>query len=234
MPETEGGAAPVRAVGIIMDGNRRWAKSKGLPVFEGHRSGYQKLKEAVRWSKERGVKHVIVFAFSSENWNRVAEEVGYLMDLMRFVFRNEMKTLAEEKIRVNIIGDLARLPEDLQKDVANTMAETAANDGITLTLCVSYGGREELLRAARKMLAEKIDPAALDEKTFSDHLDTAGIPDPDLVIRTSGEMRTSGFLPWQAVYSELFFTETMWPDLSREEYLGILDEFSRRHRRMGK
>lgn len=223
-----------KSIGIIMDGNRRYAAAKGLPAFEGHRAGYEKLKEVLRWSRDAGVPHVIVYAFSTENWKRAKEEVGYLMDLLRFVLRNEMETLRKEKVRLLFAGDLSQLPEDLQADCANAARDLASGYDVTLTLCISYGGRSEILHAAKALLAEKADPALLTEEMFSQKLYTAGTPDPDLVLRTSGELRLSGFLPWQSVYSELFFTDTLWPELSREEYLGILEAFGERHRRQGK
>ena len=223
-----------KCVGVIMDGNRRWAKAKGLPTLEGHRAGYERLKEVVRWSKEAGVENVIVFAFSTENWKRTAEEVGYLMDLMRFVFRNEIAALRKEKVRVLFAGDLSKLPADLRADCEKIQKENPTDCAITLTLCVSYGGRDEIVRAARRLLAEDVAPESLTEEKFASLLDTAGTPDPDLIIRTSGEQRVSGFLPWQAVYSELFFTETLWPDFSKEEYFEILKKFGERNRRHGK
>ncbi len=232
MSENEAINAP-KCVGIIMDGNRRWAKANGRPLYDGHKVGYEKLKEVLRWSKEKGVKDVIVFAFSSENWNRAADEVGYLMDLMRFVFKSEVKTLEKEKVRVRFAGDLSRLPKDIQEEAKKTLEKTADGE-VTLTLCVSYGGRAEILNAAKKLLEEKFDPSKLTEEEFSSRLYTAGTPDPDLVIRTSGEERLSGFLPWQTIYSELFFTKTLWPDLSKEEYLDILKKFGERTRRLGK
>jgi len=232
--KTAGEQSAPECVGIIMDGNRRWAKAKGLPVFEGHRAGYERLKEVLRWSKEAGVKNVTVFAFSTENWKRAEDEVGYLMELMRFVFRSEMETLRKERVRVLFAGDLSKLPADLQKDCGRVKKETSADSEITLTLCVSYGGRDEILRAARRLLSEACAPESVTEEKFASMLDTAGTPDPDLIIRTSGEQRVSGFLPWQSVYSELFFTDTLWPDFSKEEYFGILKKFGERNRRHGK
>ena len=233
MPEGSGQNSP-HSVGIIMDGNRRWAKAKGLPAFEGHKAGYERMKEVLHWSKEAGVKNVTVFAFSTENWKRAEDEVGYLMELMRFVFRSEMETLRKEKVRVLFAGDLSKLPADLQKDCERVKRETSSGFEVTLTLCVSYGGRDEILRAARRIAAAKIAPEEITEEYFSSVLDTADTPDPDLIIRTSGEQRVSGFLPWQSVYSELFFTDTLWPDLSKGEYLGILEKFGERNRRHGK
>lgn len=218
-------------VGIIMDGNRRWAKEKGLPQLEGHRLGYEKLKEAVKWAREAGVKNVIVYAFSTENWNRSGDEVSYLMDLFRLMLKKDLKKFKQEKARLRIIGERRRFAPDIQKLMNVAEEETAENDEVTLGICLSYGGRSEILQAANRA----IDAGKqIDEKTFSQYLWTSGMPDPDIIIRTSGEHRLSGFLPWQSVYSELFFTKTYWPAFSKKEFLDILEEFSNRNRRNGK
>ncbi len=216
-----------------MDGNRRWAKASSLSTFEGHHRGYEKLKEVMRWAKEAGVGHVIVFAFSTENWNRSKEEVAYLMDLFTFVLTSELETLKKEGVKVRVVGEWERLSPNLQKLVQNAEKVTASCSGPTLHLAISYGGRAEITMAVNKILASGASKK-ITEAEFSNFLWTKDMPDPDLVIRTSGEMRLSGFLPWQGVYSELFFTKTLWPDFSEREFKSILSEFSERDRRKGK
>ena len=215
-----------------MDGNRRWAKQKGLPTFEGHRQGYEKLKETVRWAKSSGVTHLIVYALSTENWNRTAEEVSYLLDLIRLVLTRELSVIKKEDTRIICVGERERFPKDIQEFMVKAEEETSSLTGMTLVLALSYGGRVEILNAVRTLV--KTGEKDITEKVFSDTLWTKDIPDPDIIIRTSGEMRLSGFLPWQAVYSELFFTKTLWPDFSQEEFEKILSEFSGRDRRIGK
>lgn len=223
-------ASVPKCIGIIMDGNRRWAKAKGLPTFEGHRRGYEKLKETMRWAKTAGVPYVIVYGFSTENWNRSKEEVSYLMGLIRLGLTGELEVFKKEGIRVRCIGDLSRFSRDLQKLMKKAEQETADLPGPTLVLALSYGGRAEILAAATAVARG----GKITEQLFSDCLWTRGIPDPDLIIRTSGEMRLSGFLSWQAVYSELFFTKTFWPDFGEEEFKSIIEEFSKRKRNFGK
>lgn len=217
------------SVGIIMDGNRRWAKAKGLPTFEGHRQGYEKLKEVLRWVKARGIGFLTVFALSTENWNRSKEEVAYLLDLIRLVLTVELQTIKNDGGKVVCIGQRERFPEDIRKLIVKAEQETANLKGPTLVLALSYGGRAEIIAAA----TEAAKKGTITEQTFTESLWTKNIPDPDLVIRTSGEMRLSGFLPWQTTYSELFFTKTLWPDFSEKEFDEILEEFSKRDRRKG-
>lgn len=215
-----------------MDGNRRFAKREGLPIFEGHRRGYEKLKELMQWAKKAGIGHVIVFAFSTENWNRSQEEVSYLLDLFKFVFTSELGALKKEGIRVRCTGDRARFLPELQTLMARAETETETLPGPMLVLALSYGGRSEILHAVNELLVSGVKKAS--EKDFEVRLWTKGVPDPDLIIRTSGEMRLSGFFPWQSVYSELFFTRTLWPDFSEAEFNSILEEFAGRERRVGK
>ncbi|MSU55464.1 MAG: di-trans,poly-cis-decaprenylcistransferase [Candidatus Taylorbacteria bacterium] len=220
-----------KSIGIIMDGNRRWAKAKGLPTLEGHRRGYDKLKDVMGWAKTFGIDYVTVFAFSTENWNRTAEEVAYLMDLIRWILTTELQVIKKEGYRVKIAGDIKRFSPELQVLMKKAEEETDKLPGPTIVLAVSYGGRAEILDAVNK--AVKLGKE-IDEKEFGSLLWTAGVPDPDLIIRTSGEMRLSGFLAWAGVYSELFFTKTLWPDFSEEEFKEIIAEFSGRERRNGK
>ncbi|MCR4334444.1 MAG: polyprenyl diphosphate synthase [Patescibacteria group bacterium] len=221
-----------QCIGIIMDGNRRWAKEKGLPTFAGHKAGYDKLKETVRWAKGVGIKHIIAYAFSTENWKRPKEEVGYLMDLLRFFVKNEIEELKKENVHVRFIGELERLPEDIRKGIIE-IEEKTKNGTLTLAVAVSYGARNEIVNALKRIVREnKVDE--ITEENFDDFLWTSSIPNPDLVIRTSGEQRLSNFLLWQVAYSELFFTKTYWPNFSQEEFLKIIEQFSNRERRNGK
>jgi len=225
-----------KCLGIIMDGNRRWAKEKGLPPFAGHDAGYKKLKEAIRWSKEAGIKTLVVYAFSSENWQRGEEEKKYLFKLLKIALTKEKETLKKDGVRVSFIGQTEKFSEDIQKFINELKEETKNCSEINLVVALSYGGRDEILSAVKNLVKEKTkeDLEKLDEEEFSQHLWTKDFPDPDLIIRTSGEHRLSGFLPWQSVYSELVFTKTYWPDLGREEFNQILDNFSTRKRRLGK
>ncbi len=223
-----------RSVGIIMDGNRRWAKNKGLPTLEGHRRGYEKLKDLGDWAEERGVTHVTVYAFSTENWNRSVDEVSYLMDLFRLLLQNDLPEFHKKGKRLRFIGDLTRLAPDLQEGIVKAEELTKDNTQGTLCACISYGGRGEIVNAARRAIEQGMKPADITEESFGKLMYASDIPDPDLVIRTGGEMRLSNFLPWQSIYSEFFFPKTFWPDFSKEDFFGILDEFSMRKRNHGK
>lgn len=224
-----------RCLGLIMDGNRRWAKEHGLPAFEGHRRGYEKLTDLLSWCKESGVKHVAVYAFSTENWRRKEEEVGYLMQLFRYVIFKETERFKKENGRVRFIGQKDRFDTDIQEGMEKMEQETSEGE-YTLYVCISYGGRAEILSAIQKLAKEKTpeEIAALTEEDFGRLLWTDGMPEPDIVIRTGGEKRLSNFLTWQSVYSELFFTDTLWPEFSKEEFTSILEEYSKRERRLGK
>lgn len=214
-----------------MDGNRRWAKEQGLPSLEGHRAGYQKFKDFLKWNEELGVKCVMVYAFSSENWKRDEKEVSYLMDLFREALRSADDYHKGGSLR--ILGDRSRLPQDIQGMINETEVRTKDRPGMKLGLAISYGGREEILLAAKSLIQEKISPEEVTEETFSARLTTHGLPDPDMIIRTSGEQRLSGFLPWQSVYSEFFFPKAHWPALTKEEFLGMIETYGKRHRRFG-
>ena len=223
---------PIQCIGIIMDGNRRFAKKHGKPVFEGHRAGYTVLTEAVVWAREAGIPHVVAYAFSTENWQRTEDEVGYLMKLFRFVVDNEAEKMIAEKVRVRFVGDRAEFPEDIQKGMVRVEEATGVSYEVTLYVAVSYGGRAEILAATNRFLAE--GARTVTEEEFSKKLWTYPMPDPDLIIRTGGEQRLSGFLPWQAVYSELFFVQTLWPEFSKKEFDEIISGFRSRERRHGK
>lgn len=214
-----------------MDGNRRWARAHNLRTLEGHRRGFEKVKECLRWAKSAGITSVILFAMSTENWNRPYEELSYLMDLLKVVFTKEAEALKKEGVRIRIIGQRERFGKELEVLMRESEAATASNTKLTLGLCLSYGGRAEMLDAVKRLSAGATECT---EAAFEKYLWTAGIPDPDLIIRTSGEMRLSGFLPWQSIYSELFFTKTLWPDFNEAEFASILKEYTLRERRVGR
>lgn len=232
MKEEKAGKIP-ECVGLIMDGNRRWAKEAGLPAFEGHRAGYQKLKEVLQWAKEFDIHNVIVYALSTENWNRSKDEIKYLMHLVRTMLRDELDEITKEDVRIVLAGDLSRFPEDIQRLMHEAMERTKDKKPYTLVVAASYGGRAEIVHAVNALLEEGAD-VPVDEKQFASKLWTAGVPDPDMIVRTGGVERLSNFLPWQTVYSELFFTDTFWPNFSRAEFEKILKEFASRERRFGK
>jgi undecaprenyl diphosphate synthase len=219
-------------IGIIMDGNRRFARERGLPTMEGHRLGYAKAKEIVGWCKDAGIKYAILYAFSTENWNRSPKEVFYLTGIFKTLL-SETKELQKDGGAVRFIGTIDRFGADFVKQVRRLEANNPTQPTMTFVVALSYGGRLEILNAVNEIVA-KGDKDPITEKEFEKHLWTDGIPDPDLIIRTGGEMRLSNFLPWQSIYSELFFTGTYWPAFTREEFNGILKTYGERERRMGK
>ena len=220
-----------KAVAVIMDGNRRWAKEQGLPTLAGHEAGAQKMQELLTWAREAGVQEVTVYAFSTENWNRSEEEVQGLMKLAERFLTESGKKFEDAKVRIRFIGERERFSAAFQENM--TMLEERTKDGdITLVLALSYGGRSEIVEAVNQLLAE--GKGNVSEEEFSQVLWTKGLLDPDILIRTGGEQRLSGFLPWQSVYSELFFTDTKWPDFSKQEFSQILDAYKVRERRRGK
>lgn len=218
-----------RAVAIIMDGNRRYARKRGHSPLEGHAAGYEKLKEVLMWAQEAGVLYLTVFAFSTENWKRTPEEVGALMDIFRLM-GHELEAKTERNLRIRFIGDRTRFPNDLIEMMEGIEAQTNSFGPYTLAVAVSYGGRNEIVHAAETLRGKG---EVIDEAVFAGALMTAGIPDPDLIIRTGGDRRISNFLLWQGAYSELFFLDTEWPALTREEFDGVLREFGSRERRFG-
>lgn len=222
---------PVRCIGIILDGNRRWAKEKGLPTLEGHRRGFENLKSAARWVRDRGIRHLAVFAFSTENWNRSQEEVAYLMDIFSDAIRDCGEELGRDNIRVRFAGQRDRFSEALQRGMRETEEKTRENTAMTLWVCLSYGGRAEIIAAAQ---AAGRHDGVLTEELLRRHMWTADMPDPDIIIRTGGAQRISNFLLWHAAYSELFFIEPYWPDFSEKILNGVLAEYAERERRMGK
>ena len=233
--ERQEGSDTPRHIAIIMDGNGRWAKNRGWPRLVGHRRGAERVKQIVRAAPDLGIGWMTVYAFSTENWKRSTEEVLGLMKIFRIYIKREADGLAAEGVRMRFIGARERLDPKLQALMAGIEARTAGNTRLNLTVAINYGGRDEILRASKR-LADKIVAGQITDPTEADFaacLDTAGIPDPDLVIRTSGETRTSNFLPWQAAYSEYEFTETLWPDFKAEELGTIVARFGNRERRFG-
>ncbi len=229
----EGNKIP-NCVGIIMDGNRRWAKAQGMFALKGHQAGGETLKKVVQFARDAGVKHIIFFTFSTENWNRSEEEVSYLLDLIGSFLEKEFEYFNKEGGILHCVGDMSRFSESLQKQLKDAEEKTAKNAGPHVYFALNYGGRAEILSAVKKIVAENPKPEEITEEYFGKHLQTGDMPDPDIIIRTSGEMRLSGFLPWQGVYSELFFTKTLWPDFSKEEFMSIIVEYGERDRRHGK
>ncbi len=224
-------------VAIIMDGNGRWAAERNLPRAAGHRRGAQAAKETVLAALDMGIKYLTLYSFSSENWKRSTEEVSDLMGLLRYTMRQEQKSMTGKGVRLIVIGDRAPLPQDVKDTVSEFEEKSAGNSDLTVVIALSYGSRAELVRATR-LIAEKaaagtIDPAAIDEAMFANHLYTHNIPDPDILIRTSGEMRLSNFLLWQIAYSEFVFTDLYWPDFGREALAEAVNNFSLRDRRFG-
>jgi undecaprenyl diphosphate synthase len=230
------GALPSH-VAIIMDGNGRWAKQRHLPRVEGHRHGVESVRAVVRGAGEVGIKYLTLYAFSVENWNRPKEEVDTLMKYLARFLRTEEEELQGSNVRLDAIGQIYRLPEAVQDQLKKTQAALAKNNGLTLILALSYGGRNEIVDAVRSIAAKvregRIEPAEITEKVVEDHLYTRHFPDPDLLIRTSGELRVSNFLLWQISYAELVVTPTLWPDFRRPQFFEALEEYARRHRRFG-
>jgi len=222
---------------IIMDGNGRWARARMLPRIMGHRKGVQTVRLIVEESSKLGIRFLTLFAFSAENWSRPKTEVRSLMTLLKKYIRMEVPRMMRNNIRFNVIGNRDDLPEDVRTALDEAMAVTAVNSGMTLTLALSYGSRQELLQAAKAVAADIVSgrllPADVTENSFADYLYTASLPDPDLLIRTSGEMRISNFLLWQLAYAELYFTEINWPDFGRDELHKALRHYQSRERRFG-
>ncbi len=227
-----------RHVAIIMDGNGRWAKKRFMNRVKGHEKGAETVRTVVRVSRELGIKHLTLYAFSTENWNRPQSEISALMTLLKKFLVSEREDLMKQQIRLKTIGQSERLPDDVRDTLLNTIRETDGNKGMNVHLALSYGGRDEIVRMARRLAEEAkagdLEPETIDEDTVADHLYTRGVPDPDIMIRTSGEMRISNFLLWQIAYSEIFVTDTLWPDFGEDEFLSILKEYQSRDRRFGK
>lgn len=225
-------------VAVIMDGNGRWAKRQGLPRIMGHRRGADILKDLLRCCSDWGISALTAYAFSTENWGRPLEEVDFLMSLFERILRRELKEMMQEDVRIRFVGDLSFLPKSLQEEIAQSMADTAKNQGIQFTVATNYGGRQEIIQAcqaiAHQVQTGEIQPGDITEDLFAQHLYTAEVGDPDLLIRTSGEMRISNFLLWQLAYAEIYITETLWPDFDRQEFHQALVSYQKRDRRFGK
>jgi len=221
-------------VAIIMDGNGRWAKKRGLPRIEGHRRGVGVIRKILLHAKKRGIKILSLYAFSTENWNRPSVEVSLLMRLLRSYAQKERNYLVKENVQMKVIGDLSRIPSLPRQELEKTIEATKANDGIILQLALSYSGRDEILRAVQKLAMQRgKDAAFITADEFESYLDTAGQTPPDLIIRTSGELRLSNFMIWQAAYAEFFISQVFWPEFSESELDLALDDYSRRDRRFG-
>jgi undecaprenyl diphosphate synthase len=224
-------------IAIIMDGNGRWAQSKGLPRVAGHQQGVLTVKEIVKECSKLEIEYLTLYAFSSENWSRPEGEVEALMGLLGQYLSSELTLLQEQRIRFHVIGDLSKLPAEIRESLNHSMSVTAMNTGMTLTLALSYGSRNEILRAVKRLVDDDksghIDASRLTEEQFATYLDTAQLPDPDLLIRTSGEMRISNFLLWQLAYTELCFCSCYWPEFDTSQLHAALEDYSRRCRRFG-
>lgn len=228
----------VNHIAFIMDGNRRWAKQHNLPIAAGHRKGAETLTDIAKAAKELGVRYMTVYAFSTENWGREKEEVNTLMDLLRQYLDKGFKELKDNDARIIFIGERYMLADDIRQKMAQIEQETAQNKAVTLCVALSYGGRQEIVQAAkniaRKVADGKIKVDDINMEIFADNLYTKNIPDPDLLVRTSGEQRISNYLPWQTAYSEFYFSDTLWPDFSVGELKKIIEDYSKRERRYGK
>lgn len=218
-------------IGIILDGNRRWARAQGLPQLVGHQKGFENFIEAARWVREAGVAHLVVYAFSTENWNRKAEEVSYLMDIFRKMASESLQDLTKEGVRVRFLGQRERFAEDIQKHMRDAEAMSPADATFTVWVCLSYGGRAEIIEAVKKLQksGQEATEASLRAAMWS-----AEMPDPDIIIRTGGEQRLSGFLTWESVYSELFFLDVHWPGFTKDDLMRVLADYAERERRHGK
>ena len=225
-------------IAIIMDGNRRWARGKNLPVKLGHKTGADNLKKIAKYANKIGVKYLTLYAFSTENWKRSEEEVSGLMFLMQTYIDDFIKKVDKDNIKINVIGDISRLSENLQKSINKCIEITKNNTGLVLNIAFNYGGRAELIKATKEIALDiksgKISEEDIDEKLISSHLYTANMPDPDLLIRTSGEMRISGFLIWQISYTEFLFVDKYWPEFSEQDLDLAIEEYQKRNRKLGK
>jgi undecaprenyl diphosphate synthase len=222
-----------RHIAIIMDGNGRWAETRGLSRAEGHKAGAEAARRALQALRDMNIPYVTLFSFSSENWNRPAGEVSGLMDLLRYYLKKETADLHKHKARLRVIGELDKLPGDIRELVEQAEKITQDNDGMTVAIALSYGGRQDIVQAAQRIAEKGYAPDKIDAELFSNHMMTAGMPEPDLMIRTGGEYRVSNFLLWQMAYTELFFTKTRWPDFDKKDVEEAISFFQGRERRYG-
>lgn len=236
LSENQGGGSPLH-VAVIMDGNGRWANARGLPRAAGHQRGAEAARRAVMGALSMGVSYLTLYGFSAENWKRPATEVDDLMGLLRWYLHSQIVEMSKEGIRLRVIGDRTRLSKDLTDLIDEAEGVTADNRRLNLTIAISYGGRQEIVAATRRLVRQALDgslaPADIDEHTFEAELDTADLPDPDLILRTSGEQRISNFLIWQSAYSELVFVDKLWPDFCEADLAAAIQEFQSRDRRYG-
>lgn len=237
LPSHSDSPPPPVHVAIIMDGNGRWAQARGLPRTEGHRQGAEAVRRTVSCAGNLGISYLTLYGFSSENWKRSAAEIGDLMGLLRLYLRSEIAELHKNGVRLKVIGNRERLDPDIVALIEDAERRTGSNTALNLTVALSYGSRSEIAMAARRLaeqaVAARLDPADIDMEMFARHLETVGMPDPDLVIRTSGEKRLSNFLLWQSAYAELVFVDTLWPDFDERDLENAIQEFHRRERRYG-
>lgn len=226
-----------RHIAIIMDGNGRWAKSRGLPRTAGHKKGADSLRNVLNACRDAGVKYLTIYAFSSENWKRPTDEISDLMQLLRHYLERELQTMHENGVRMRFIGDLSQLDTDIRSSIKDAVEMTQRNHAFNLTVALSYGSRQELARAVRRIAADvesgKLKPGEVSEEHITQALDTADLPEPDLLIRTGGEHRLSNFLLWQSAYTELYFTPVLWPDFDKVHFMEALQDYARRERRYG-
>lgn len=224
-------------IAVIMDGNGRWATKKGVPKLSGHKAGMEALKKIVRKSGEIGVEYLTVYAFSTENWKRSTEEVGGIFQILVYYMERELKEIHKQNVKVNILGDYSAIPKKAENAVSEALELTKDNTGLKFNIALNYGGRDEICRAVKSLAKEikegVISPEDVTEEIIASKLYTGGMPDPDLIIRTSGELRLSNFLLWQSAYSEFYFTEVLWPDFDEDEYLKAIESFQHRKRNFG-
>lgn len=224
-------------IAIILDGNGRWAKAKGMPRNYGHAQGSKNVERICEEAWRMGIKYLTVYAFSTENWNRPKSEVDALMKLLNNYMKTCLKTAEKNDMKIRVIGDLTPLSESIKTRIAELIEASKHNGGLNFTIALNYGSRDEMVRAARKLAQDcvdgKVDPSMIDEDCFASYLDTAGIPDPDLLIRTSGEQRLSNYLLWQLAYSEFYFTDVPWPDFTKDELIRAIQQYNNRERRFG-
>lgn len=224
-------------IAIILDGNGRWAKAKGMPRNYGHAQGSKNVERICEEAWRMGIKYLTVYAFSTENWSRPESEVTALMKLLRNYMKTCLKTAAKNDMKIRVIGDIEPLDDDIKSRIRELESATVNNGGLNFTIALNYGSRDEVVRASRRMAKDcaegRLDPDSIDETVFESYLDTHGIPDPDLMIRTSGEQRLSNYLLWQLAYSEFYFTDVPWPDFTKAELVKAVEEFNHRHRRFG-
>lgn len=226
-------SAVPKHIGIIMDGNGRWAKQRKLPRTNGHKEGLTVAKQIVKAAAEIGVKYVTLYTFSTENWKRAQEEVGFLMNLIKGHLRAEFQFYKDNGIRIKHLGNLSGLPVEVQKEIIDAINETAEFLGLTVVLAINYGGRDEITRGLKKMISQNINPDKITENDISSYFDVPELPDVDLMIRTGGELRLSNFLLWQTAYAEFVFSDILWPDYNKDEFYKDIEKFQSRNRRFG-